>query len=150
DEERRSTELGSDICIRDANHVIALDLGTDSRLAFESRDGAGIRGRRAVKQLQRQLLARVDVFDDVDDAHAPAPELAEDSVARSYGFNGHGPGELRRPRQSSSVWANGGPEVQARREHVDPCPGRKGIRSTLRRSRAEPRFFRRSASGYRE
>ncbi len=89
-EKWRAPELGGHVRVRDAHHVLALDLRTGAGLAFEPRDGRRIHGRRSVQHFERELLAGVNVLDHVDDAHASTTELADDPIAGGDEFDLHG------------------------------------------------------------
>ncbi len=82
DEERSSFELRRDVGVGHPHDVLALDLSADPRLALETRNRGGVGGGRAVQQLEGEVLPRVHVLDDVDDAHPATAKLANDSIAR--------------------------------------------------------------------
>ena len=65
--------------IVDGDHVRAVELGHDLRLALEARPIV-VAGARAVDHLQRDLAAERLLNGDVDLAHATAPERALDAV----------------------------------------------------------------------
>ena len=63
--------------------VLALDSSGSARLALEALDHVGTSAGVTEEDLERELIARVDVLHQIDDAHSSAAELAQHAVARS-------------------------------------------------------------------
>jgi len=85
DQERLA--VGRLAVVVNAGDVGVIERGSGARLAQETRAVGGIFRRRA-RKLDGHAALEVQVLGEVDDAHAPMPQLADDAVMR-YGLADH-------------------------------------------------------------
>jgi hypothetical protein len=67
------SELRGNVCVEHLDDVLALYTRRGARLPLEPLDGLRVLRRMPIRELQRQLFARPNVLDDVDDPMPPRP-----------------------------------------------------------------------------